>query len=98
VGPSGTFRTSRRASPAGLERHAYRLVNRDSFGIYRDGNFDAEDNRYIIGATPDFYGKAKKGDTVDGWFSFTVPKDGSWPLVVYGRTSSGSGGIWFKTG
>jgi hypothetical protein len=76
---------------------ASRLVNRDSFAVYRDGKFDAEDNRYIIGATPDFYGRVIKGGSVDGWIAFTVPKDASWPLIVYGSTNAGSGGIWFKT-
>lgn len=75
-----------------------RLVNRDSFAIYRDGQFDTEDNKYIMGVTPDFYGKAKKGDVVDGWITFTVPKGASWPLIVYGKASAGSDGIWFKTG
>ena len=74
-----------------------RLVNRDSFAIYRDGKADPEDNKYIIGATPDLYGKAKSGDVVDGWFAFTVPKGASWPMVVYGKQSAGSGGIWFRT-
>lgn len=77
---------------------ASRLVNRDSFAIYREGRADAEDNKYIIGATPDLYGKVKKGGSVDGWFAFTVPKGASWPLVVYGPASAGNGGIWFKTG
>lgn len=81
-------------SAAGVSR----IVNRDSFKIYRDGKFDAEDNRYIIGATPDFYGRVTRGGSVDGWIAFTVPKDASWPLIVYGNVDAGSGGIWFKTG
>lgn len=76
---------------------ASRLVNRGSFAIYRDGRLDADDNTYIIGATPDFYGKVQKDGIVDGWFAFTVPRNASWPLVVYGKDSAGSG-IWFKTG
>jgi hypothetical protein len=76
---------------------ASRLVNRDSFAIYRDGRFDQEDNTYIIGATPDLYGKIKKGQAVDGWFAFTVPKNSPSPLIVYRGTSTGSDGIWFKT-
>lgn len=75
-----------------------RLVNRDSFKIFRDGKFDAEDNRYIIGATPDFYGRVTRGGYVDGWIAFTVPKDASWPLIVYKGSEKGSDGIWFKTG
>lgn len=74
-----------------------RLVNRDSFAICRDGKFDSEDNRYIIGATPDFYGRVTKGGSVDGWIAFTVPKDASWPRIAYGSANSGSGGIWFET-
>jgi hypothetical protein len=74
-----------------------RLVNRGSFEIYRYGAFDPEDNSFIIGATPDFYGKANKGDVVDGWISFTVPKAASSPLIVFGRSSVGAGGVWFKT-
>ncbi len=77
---------------------ASRLVNRDSFDIYRDGKFDTEDNRYIIGVMPDFYGRVTRGGSVDGWIAFTVPKDASWPMIVYENANAGSGGIWFKTG
>jgi hypothetical protein len=79
-------------SPPGFSR----LVNRASFEIYRNG-FDPDDNTYIIGASPDFYGRVKKGGVVDGWIAFTVPKAASGPLIVYGRSSDGSGGIWFTT-
>jgi hypothetical protein len=74
-----------------------RLVNRDSFEIYRNNAFDPEDNTYIIGALPDFYGRVDKGGVVDGWIAFTVPKTASGPLIVFGRSSAGTGGIWFKT-
>jgi hypothetical protein len=73
-----------------------RLVNRDSFSIYRSGQFDTEDNKLIMGPTPDLYGKARKGGTVDGWIVFTVPEDAPGPLIVYGRQTAGNGGIWFK--
>ncbi len=74
-----------------------RLVNRGSFEIYRNGAFDPDDNSFIIGVTPDFYGRVKKGEVVDGWISFTVPKTASSPLIVFGRSSVGTGGVWFKT-
>jgi hypothetical protein len=79
-------------SPYGVTR----LVNRDSFRIYRDGKFDTEDNKLIMGPTPDLYGKVKKGGAVDGWIVFTVPEGASSPLIVYGESTAGSDGIWFK--
>jgi hypothetical protein len=76
---------------------ASRLVNRGPFEVYRDNTFDPEDNKYVLGPLPDFYGKVKKGGSVDGWIVFSVPKDASRPLIVYDRYSTGTSSIWFMT-
>jgi len=79
------------ASPSGVSR----LVDRNLFELYNDGSISPADNEYILGPTPDFYGNIGAGGSVDGWIAYTIPKNASDVLLVYGRTFAGNGGIWF---
>ncbi len=81
------------ASPSGFSR----LVNRNPFEISINGNIDPDNNKFILGPKPDFYGKIQRGGVVDGWIAYTIPKDARGPLIVYGRNFVGTDGIWFKT-
>jgi hypothetical protein len=72
-----------------------RLVNRGPLEVYRNNEANADDNKYVLGPLPDFYGKINRGEAVDGWIAFTIPKDAPGPLIVYGR-SNADAGIWFK--
>jgi hypothetical protein len=79
-------------SPSGVSR----LVDRNPFELYNGGSISPADNEYILGPTPDFYGNIGTGGSVDGWIAYTIPKNASDVLLVYGRTFAGNGGIWFK--
>ena len=79
-------------SPPGVSR----LVNRNAFKLYNDGNVNSNDNEYVLGPLPDFYGNITAGGSVDGWIAYTVPKNASELLIGYGMARAGNGGIWFK--
>lgn len=59
---------------------------------------DGKDYNYYIAVVPNpsLNSKLYKGASNEGWIVFKVKKDDLKPLIVYGKSPNGTGGVWFK--
>ncbi|WP_239615176.1 DUF4352 domain-containing protein [Cohnella mopanensis] len=55
------------------------------------------DSTSIVTPKPELFGILYEGQSTTGWVAFKVKKDDANPLILFGRKTDGTGGLWLKT-
>ncbi len=86
--------------------HLVQWVPDEEFNLDADsylGDFEAVSNSETMGGisviepAPQLSSSMYEGATKEGWVVLVCYKDDANPLIVYEKSSGGSGGIWFQT-
>jgi hypothetical protein len=71
-------------------------ISAGQFKLVSSGGKDY-DSTSIVTPKPELFGILSEGQSTTGWVAFKVKKDDANPLILFGRKTDGTGGLWLKT-